>query len=78
MSGMSPRQRFRLASAYIRIQCGPGELHERWRRWSEHCLMVVDFNDSQLVLDCVAGSMSNVHNAQGGIHPRVLSAQEAW
>jgi hypothetical protein len=78
MSGMTPRQRFRLASTYIRIECGPGERHERWRRWSDHCRRVTGFNDSQIVLDCVAGSMSDVHNAQGGIHPRVLSAvQEA-
>jgi hypothetical protein len=68
-----PRLRFKLATAYLRIETSGGETHERWRRWSNHCERL-GLRDETIALDCVVGMLGRVHAGHGGIHPRILGA----
>lgn len=66
-----PRWRFKLAAAYLRIELGIGEAHEKWRRWQEHC-NDLGLGDETIARDCIAGMLGLVHNGHGGIHPKLL------
>lgn len=70
-----PRLRFRLASTYIRCMAR-GDGFEGWQLWRQalDSILGTERIDAATARDLAVAMMPAVHNAHGGVHPRLEAA----